>query len=123
MNSFNTHEDTIKVVQKYGSNQVTVHNFNQSRFPRIYKDTLVPVPEDFNDQKDAWYPPGHGDVFESFDRSGLLDRMISEGKEYVFISNVDNLGATADFSNSPLVFFTKVNSIFYFSRYFEICNG
>jgi len=44
-----------------------------------------------------WYPPGHGDVYDSFYNSGLLKKFISEGKQYVFISNIDNLGATIDF--------------------------
>ena len=43
------------------------------------------------------FPPGHGDVYESLQRSGLLDKLRAEGREYVFISNVDNLGATIDF--------------------------
>ncbi|KAJ3109563.1 UTP-glucose-1-phosphate uridylyltransferase [Physocladia obscura] len=43
-----------------------------------------------------WYPPGHGDLFESLATSGLLDQLIAEGKEYLFISNIDNLGATVD---------------------------
>ncbi|RKP22886.1 UTP--glucose-1-phosphate uridylyltransferase family [Syncephalis pseudoplumigaleata] len=44
----------------------------------------------------GWYPPGHGDLFESFVNSGLVDQLLDQGKEYVFISNVDNLGATVD---------------------------
>ena len=48
----------------------------------------------------SWYPPGHGDVYESFKRSGLLEKFIKEGKELVFISNIDNLGATIDLSES-----------------------
>ena len=43
-----------------------------------------------------WYPPGHGDFYLSFSNSGLLDQFIKEGREYCFISNVDNLGATVD---------------------------
>lgn len=42
------------------------------------------------------YPPGHGDLFESMCNSGILDQLISEGKEYLFVSNVDNLGAVVD---------------------------
>ena len=42
------------------------------------------------------YPPGHGDLFESLHHSGTLDKLIAEGKEYLFIANVDNLGATVD---------------------------
>jgi len=97
MNSFNTHEDTMKVVHKYRHAKATVHNFNQSRHPRILKDSLLPMPDNPKETGDAWYPPGHGDVFRSLANSGLLDEMIRQGKEYVFISNVDNLGATVDF--------------------------
>jgi UTP--glucose-1-phosphate uridylyltransferase len=46
------------------------------------------------------YPPGHGDLFESLASSGLLDQLIEQGIEYIFISNVDNLGATVDTSKS-----------------------
>ena len=46
----------------------------------------------------SWYPPGHGDVYESLYNSGLLEKFVKAGKEYVFISNIDNLGATVDLS-------------------------
>lgn len=45
----------------------------------------------------SWYPPGHGDVYDSFYNSNLLSEFIAAGKEFVFISNIDNLGATVDF--------------------------
>lgn len=35
-------------------------------------------------------------MFESLVHSGTLDKLIEEGKEYLFIANVDNLGATVD---------------------------
>jgi UTP--glucose-1-phosphate uridylyltransferase len=35
-------------------------------------------------------------LFESLVHSGTLDKLIEEGKEYLFIANVDNLGATVD---------------------------
>ncbi len=44
----------------------------------------------------SWYPPGHGDFYEAFYNSGLLKQFIDEGKEYIFLSNSDNLGATVD---------------------------
>lgn len=49
-----------------------------------------------SDPNIGWYPPGHGDVYESLERCGLLENLIQSGKEYAFISNVDNLGATVD---------------------------
>lgn len=98
MNSFNTDADTDIIIEKYKGQDVNIMTFNQSRFPRIYKDTLLPLPESADDDDENWYPPGHGDLFESINRSGVLDQLISEGKEILFVSNGDNLGATVDFS-------------------------
>ena len=50
----------------------------------------------YNSDLESWYPPGHGDLYESFYNSGLLKMFIEEGKEYVFVSNSDNLGADVD---------------------------
>jgi UTP--glucose-1-phosphate uridylyltransferase len=98
MNSFNTDEETEKIVKKYKGFQVKVYTFNQSCFPRISRDSLLPVATDYdlNKGQEAWYPPGHGDFYESFQNSGLLSQFIQEGREYLFLSNIDNLGATVD---------------------------
>ncbi|RDD38426.1 UTP--glucose-1-phosphate uridylyltransferase [Trichoplax sp. H2] len=96
MNSFNTHEDTLKVLRKYKSARVDIHCFNQSRYPRIYSDNLHPVASQFDDHHDCWYPPGHGDTYAAFSNSGLLEKFLAMGKRYVFISNIDNLGAVVD---------------------------
>ncbi|XP_043199865.1 UTP--glucose-1-phosphate uridylyltransferase-like isoform X1 [Amphibalanus amphitrite] len=98
MNSFNTDEDTQKVLRKYTGFNVKIYTFNQSQYPRINRETLTPVAKTMNtnDDPEAWYPPGHGDFYQSFQNSGLLKQFIDEGREYVFISNIDNLGATVD---------------------------
>lgn len=98
MNSFNTDEDTEKIIRKYKNLQIEIHTFNQSCYPRISRDSLMPIAKDGNLQNnvEAWYPPGHGDFYESFKNCGLLDKFLAEGREYCFISNVDNLGATVD---------------------------
>jgi len=96
MNSFNTDSETRKIVQKYGRAKVNIVTFNQSRFPRVGKETLLPVASDAAGSKAAWYPPGHGDVYTALAHSGLLDDLIQNGVEYLFISNIDNLGATVD---------------------------
>jgi len=98
MNSFNTHKDTLNVLKKYKYGSVVIHTFNQSRYPRVWKESLIPVPTSPDSAKQEWYPPGHGDVYESLYNSGLLEQLIEEGKEYLFLSNVDNLGATVDFN-------------------------
>ncbi|XP_037621183.1 UTP--glucose-1-phosphate uridylyltransferase-like isoform X1 [Sebastes umbrosus] len=99
MNSFNTDDDTKKILQKYKHHRVNIHTFNQSRYPRINKESLLPIAKNMGmsgENGEAWYPPGHGDIYASFSNCGLLDKLIAEGKEYIFVSNIDNLGATVD---------------------------
>ncbi|KGG53085.1 UTP-glucose-1-phosphate uridylyltransferase [Mitosporidium daphniae] len=107
MNSFNTDAETSKVIKKYMKRRVPILTFNQSKFPRIWKDDLLPVPASFSSQGTHWfvcffkqcrYPPGHGDIFCALKSSGVLEQLISKGKEYIFISNIDNLGATIDYN-------------------------
>uniref|UniRef100_A0A668RTF8 UTP--glucose-1-phosphate uridylyltransferase n=1 Tax=Oreochromis aureus TaxID=47969 RepID=A0A668RTF8_OREAU len=66
MNSFNTDEDTKKILQKYKHHQVKIHTFNQSRYPRINKESLLPIAKSMGtsgENAEAWYPPGHGDIY------------------------------------------------------------
>jgi UTP--glucose-1-phosphate uridylyltransferase len=96
MNSFNTDSDTNRIIQKYRDHDLKIHCFNQSRFPRIQKESLLPLTSDPVGKNEDWYPPGHGDLFEALDNSGTLDSLLEQGKEYLFVSNIDNLGATVD---------------------------
>jgi UTP--glucose-1-phosphate uridylyltransferase len=96
MTSFNTHEDTLRIIKKYANQQLRITTFNQSRYPRIFKETLLPCPKLADDDKKNWYPPGHGDLYNALLHSGVLDQLIAEGKEYLFVSNSDNLGAVVD---------------------------
>lgn len=96
MNSFNTDDDTQNIIKKYDGHKIDILTFNQSRYPRIFKDSLLPVPPNFDAPINDWYPPGHGDVFESLYNSGILDKLIDRGIEIIFLSNVDNLGAVVD---------------------------
>ncbi|RAK90965.1 UTP-glucose-1-phosphate uridylyltransferase Ugp1 [Aspergillus costaricaensis CBS 115574] len=96
MNSFNTDQDTQSIIKKYQGHNVDIITFNQSRYPRIIKDSLLPAPKSFDAPLQDWYPPGHGDVFESLYNSGTLDKLLERGVEYIFLSNADNLGAVVD---------------------------
>jgi len=98
MNSFNTDDDTMKIIKKYSGFKVTIKTFNQSKFPRINKESLMPIAKSCRTEDDleAWYPPGHGDFYQAFSNSGLLEEFVDQGKKYCFISNIDNLGATVD---------------------------
>lgn len=81
MNSFNTDEDTQKVLQKYKGFRVKIYTFMQSRYPRINKESMLPIAKTATmDDPEAWYPPGHGDFYEAFSNSGLLQFFIDQGE-------------------------------------------
>ncbi|KZO90722.1 putative UTP-glucose-1-phosphate uridylyltransferase [Calocera viscosa TUFC12733] len=96
MNSFNTDDETQRIIQKYANHNIQILTFNQSRYPRVGRESLLPIPRSAVSDKSMWYPPGHGDIFDALSNSGLLDKLIAAGKEYVFVSNTDNLGAVVD---------------------------
>lgn len=99
MNSFNAHEETKKILRKYVHINVKICCFQQSQYPRIYKESLRTVSKAVtNNDLNSWYPPGHGDMYQALYNSGLLEQFIKDGKEYLFSSNIDNLGATVDMS-------------------------
>ncbi|MDY0152820.1 MAG: UTP--glucose-1-phosphate uridylyltransferase, partial [Candidatus Cloacimonas sp.] len=96
MNSFNTDTDTLNYLAKYpdlGKQDIPV-SFLQNKFPRIRKDDLKLY--ESKDNAQMWNPPGHGDIYTALSGSGLLEKLISSGYRYAFVSNADNLGATMD---------------------------
>lgn len=97
MNSFSTHSDTMKVINKYiNAPNIHIDTFMQSQYPRFDMDKLLPLAKTLDGPESDWYPPGHGDFYRSFYNSGLLEKFLAQGKKYVFVSNIDNLGATVD---------------------------
>ncbi len=96
MNSFNTEGQTLEAIKSY-SDALQIHCFTQSKYPRIHADTLVPIPRTLS-HSEGWYPPGHGDFYLSFCKSGLFEKFLRDGKRICFVSNVDNVGATVDLS-------------------------
>ncbi|ELP84617.1 UTP--glucose-1-phosphate uridylyltransferase, putative [Entamoeba invadens IP1] len=106
MNSFSTQVDTENALKKYSNDKdVKILTFLQHKFPRIDADTLLPVTTHLNGRKEEWYPPGHGDFLQSFVDSAAFKELEKGGIEYVYLSNVDNLGATLD--TSILSYFYK----------------
>ena len=93
MTPFNTCEDTLRIIKKYANQQLRIMTFNQLRYPHILKETLLPCPKWADDDKKHRYPPVHGDLYNALLHSSVLDQKISEGKEYLFVSSSDNLGA------------------------------
>jgi UTP--glucose-1-phosphate uridylyltransferase len=49
-----------------------------------------------DDGQPSTYAPGHGDLPDAVRRSGLLSSFLAAGGKYVWIANLDNLGATID---------------------------
>ena len=94
MNSFHTHQETLKLLEGRKTS-FPIECFKQNQFLRIDKDTDQPLDPNLLGE-DAWYPPGHGDIYACLKDQGLMDRLLSEGKEILFVSNADNLGAVVD---------------------------
>ena len=49
-----------------------------------------------DDGKPSEHATGHGDLVDALRRSGLLEAFLASGGKYVWITNLDNLGASID---------------------------
>ena len=96
MNSFNTYEETKEALDKLKPSDYPL-TFLQNMYPKIDKKLHTPVTWSQNPDLE-WNPPGHGDVYTALYTSGTLEDLLSQGIEYAFISNSDNLGAIMDTS-------------------------
>ena len=92
MNSFYTEKEISKFVDNI---DLPLIAFTQNKFPRLSAESLLPLNlEEWGSH--AWYPPGHGDFYNCIAEQGILRSLIQKGKDILFISNADNLGAVAD---------------------------
>jgi UTP--glucose-1-phosphate uridylyltransferase len=96
MNSFNTRDETVAAMAKFTDfHQHIPLDFVQHKQPKIWKDSLTPAAWKADPEKE-WCPPGHGDIYTALVTSNMLELLLSEGYEYAFVSNADNLGAELD---------------------------
>src|SRR6478752_5703556 len=97
MNSFRTSTDTMDALARYADLPVEglPIEFLQNREPKLLADDLSPVSFPKNPDLE-WCPPGHGDLYTALRGTGLLQTLIDQGYERVFVSNSDNLGAVPD---------------------------
>jgi UTP--glucose-1-phosphate uridylyltransferase len=93
MTSFATDDEVTKLAAAADSAAVPLRTFPQFVLLRLAKDGSVfrgdggePSP----------YAPGHGDLPFALRRSGILAAFRAAGGELLYMSNVDNLGATLD---------------------------
>lgn len=96
MNSFSTETQTQERLEELGFQQQFPSGFLQSQVPKICIDGSLPeVASEY-----AWCPPGHGDLYASLLDGGWKERLLETGIRYLFVSNIDNLGAVLD-SRAP----------------------
>jgi UTP--glucose-1-phosphate uridylyltransferase len=94
MNSFRTSADTLDALARYTDLPVEglPLEFLQNKEPKLLLKDLSPVSWS-KDPAQEWCPPGHGDIYTALRGTGLIDRLLEQGFERVFVSNSDNLGA------------------------------
>jgi UTP--glucose-1-phosphate uridylyltransferase len=97
MNSFRTSGDTMDALARYADLPVDglPLEFLQNREPKLLAADLTPVSFPRNPDLE-WCPPGHGDLYTALRGAGLLETLLEQGYERVFVSNSDNLGAVPD---------------------------
>lgn len=93
MTSFATHQAINEVLAQRRSSWLSIETFAQGISIRLTKEGEI-FYDDHNEP--SLYAPGHGDFPFYLKRSGILDRFKESGGTCVFLSNVDNLGATTE---------------------------
>ena len=99
MNSFATEGPTQEHCVAHGNfglQEGQITHFNQFISVRMTESGHLFTTDDGNL---SLYGPGHGDFAPALRSSGCLDKFIEGGGKYLFLSNVDNLGARV----SPIV--------------------
>ena len=93
MTSFATDAEVTHLGAQMSTERVPVESFPQFISLRLTPDGGV-----FRDDDGSVspYAPGHGDLPFALARRGVLSRFRRAGGELLFMSNVDNLGATLD---------------------------
>jgi UTP--glucose-1-phosphate uridylyltransferase len=92
MTSEATHEDVVAALAKEGAPD-HVAAFRQNLSLRLTPDGSLFRGDDGNPSEHA---TGHGDLVDALLRARLLHRFVDGGGKYVWITNVDNLGASID---------------------------
>jgi UTP--glucose-1-phosphate uridylyltransferase len=94
MTSFATHD---RIVQQIRDQKLETDATKIVAFPQLVSLRLTPSGELFHeDGEPSPYATGHGDLTFALRQSGVLGRFRRAGGKLLYMSNVDNLGATLD---------------------------
>lgn len=89
LDSFETHDETLKAVGKHKKSKVDVHSLIQGQ--KLPLDSSQKPRED-----DDLYNSDHGSVLLSLLTGGTLDVLLSKGKEFALVVGSDNVAAVID---------------------------
>jgi UTP--glucose-1-phosphate uridylyltransferase len=92
MTSEATHEAIVEALKKANA-PAHVKTFTQDLSLRLTPDGRVFIGDD---GEPSVHATGHGDLVDALRRSGLLRSFRQSGGRYVWIANLDNLGASID---------------------------
>lgn len=119
MNSFHTSESTRFHLQRYPelASQCVPLELLQSRVPKVLAADFSPAVCPENPELE-WCPPGHGDVYLSLYHTGILDILKKAGFQYLYLSNIDNLGAVVD---ERILSYMSANNVDFLMEVAERC--
>lgn len=92
LNSFNTSKETRDYMSTHHPS-MPWNEIMQYPFQKIDQKTKKPFP---SKTPQFLNPPGHGSIYYDLYHSGKLFEYLSNGIDYIFISNADNLAAVFD---------------------------
>ncbi|KAB5529652.1 hypothetical protein DKX38_019733 [Salix brachista] len=105
MNNIRTHDDSLKALEKYSVSNVDILPLSQGQHPQKKSSDGQII-------ADELYPSDHAAAFLSLmKRSGTLDLLLSQGKEYVHVVSSDNVAAAVDPSTLFKSFFLHLCSL------------
>ncbi|WJX36337.1 UTP--glucose-1-phosphate uridylyltransferase [Trifolium repens] len=84
-----THDCTLKVLEKYSESSIDVRTFKQGEDPEL---TL----SGGHSSKEEAHTFDDGDIFRSLMIGGTLDLLLSQGKEYILVMKSDNVATIVD---------------------------
>ena len=91
MTSEENHKDTedfLKLHNFFGYNQDKVHLFKQSKMPLMSKEGKILVDKDFKIKQAS---DGHGGIFNSMKKQGVISKLEKDNIKWIFTCGVDNI--------------------------------